>query len=178
MADLTPKQQRFVDEYLADLNATQAAIRAGYSPKTASQQSARLLGNVKVQQAVAEGQKAIRNKLDVSAERVILELARIAFADMRKAARWGDAVVLVPSDEIDDDTAAAVAEVTQTAHGPKVKLFDKRSALVDLGRHLGMFTDKVDVTTGGEPIREHSDRDIAKAVLLLFEKVGKEGGAE
>lgn len=169
-AELTPKQHRFVEEFLIDLNATQAAIRAGYSEKTAQQQGARLLSNVVVAEAVAEGQRALRDKSGVTAERVILELARIGFADIRKAVRWDDAVVPVPSHEIDDDTAAAIAEVSLTASGPKVKLFDKRAALVDLGKHLGLFTDRVDVTTGGEPLREFTDMDRAKAILAVVRK--------
>ena len=62
-------------------------------------------------------------------------------------------VELVPSDEIDDDTAAAVSEVSLTETGIKIKLHDKRGALVDLGKHLGLFVDKVDHTSAGQPIR-------------------------
>ena len=82
MAKLTDKQQRFVDEYLIDLNATQAAIRAGYSAKTADQQGSRMLANVKVKQAVAEKQAQRSKRTGVNQDRVVLELAKVAFAKM------------------------------------------------------------------------------------------------
>lgn len=157
---LTAKQQRFVDEYLIDLNATQAAIRAGYSPKTADQQASRLLTNVKVRAYLAERQGDRGRRLEISQDMVLRELAKIGFSDIRKVVRWGETMVrmadaddegaedmvpyhglaLIDSTEIDDDTAAAIAEVSQGRDGLKVKLHDKKGALVDIGRHLGMFT--------------------------------------
>lgn len=71
MSELTPKQAMFVREYLVDLNGTQAAIRAGYSEKTANEQASRLLANVSVREAVAEGSKARAAKVDISAEYVL-----------------------------------------------------------------------------------------------------------
>lgn len=82
MAKLTEKQQRFVDEYLIDLNATQAAIRAGYSAKTADVQGSRMLGNVKVQQAISEAMAERSKRTGVNQDRVVLELAKIAFVKM------------------------------------------------------------------------------------------------
>ncbi len=156
---LTAKQQRFVDEYLIDLNATQAAIRAGYSKKTAQVQSARLLSNVMVSAAVAKGMKSRSTRTGITQDMVLRELAKIGFSDIRKVVRWGETMVrmvdgeeecaedmvpyhglaLIDSTEIDDDTAAAIAEVSQGRDGLKVKLHDKKGALVDIGRHLGMF---------------------------------------
>ena len=78
MAKLTEKQQRFVDEYLIDLNATQAAIRAGYSAKTADVQGSRMLGNVKVQQAISEAMAERSKRTGINQDRVVLELAKIA----------------------------------------------------------------------------------------------------
>ncbi|KAF4559206.1 terminase small subunit [Pseudomonas sp. CES] len=156
---LTAKQQRFVDEYLIDLNATQAAIRAGYSKKTAQVQSARLLSNVMVSAAVAKGMESRATRTGITQDMVLRELAKIGFSDIRKVVRWGETMVrmadaddegaedmvpyhglaLIDSTEIDDDTAAAIAEVSQGRDGLKVKLHDKKGALVDIGRHLGMF---------------------------------------
>lgn len=82
MAKLTEKQQRFVDEYLIDLNATQAAVRAGYSAKTAESQGSRMLRNVKVQQAIAEEMAERSKRTGINQDRVVLELARIAFVRM------------------------------------------------------------------------------------------------
>lgn len=156
---LTPKQQRFVDEYLIDLNATQAAIRAGYSKKTADQQASRLLTNVKVSRYLAERRQALQGRIEITQDMVLLELAKIGFSDIRKVVRWGETQVrmvdgeddgpedmvpyhglaLIDSTEIDDSTAGAIAEVSQGKDGLKVKLHDKKGALVDIGRHLGMF---------------------------------------
>lgn len=156
---LTAKQQRFVDEYLKDLNATQAAIRAGYSKKTADQQASRLLTNVKVREYLAERQDDRSKRTEITQDMVLRELAKIGFSDIRKVVRWGETQVrmvdgeddgpedmvpyhglaLIDSAEVDDATAAAIAEVSQSRDGLKVKLHDKKGALVDIGRHLGMF---------------------------------------
>lgn len=82
---LTPKQQRFVAEYLKDLNATQAAIRSGYSAKTAEQIGSRLLRNVQVRSAVDAGQAKLAGKLEITAEKVMRDLE-----DMRRAALSAD----------------------------------------------------------------------------------------
>lgn len=157
---LTPKQRRFVDEYLIDLNATQAAIRAKYSKNTANEQGARLLANVSVQAAIAERMKDREKRTEITQDKVLRELAKIGFSDIRKVVRWGETEVrmveaddgddlvpyhglaLVDSAEVDDDTAAAISEVSQGRDGLKVKFHDKKGALVEIARHLGMFTAK------------------------------------
>ncbi|MFA7327353.1 MAG: terminase small subunit [Candidatus Kapaibacterium sp.] len=159
---LTPRQARFVGEYLIDLNATQAAIRAGYSAKTAEQQGPRLLGNVGVSAAIEAAVKDREKRTEITQDKVLRELAKIGFADIRKVVRWGatelrvsgadeagatevhHGLALVGADEIDDETAAAISEISEGRDGLKVKLHDKRAALVDIGRHLGMFKDKIE----------------------------------
>ena len=156
---LTAKQQRFVDEYLIDLNATQAATRAGYSKKTANEQGSRLLANVSVGAAITQRMNARSGRVEITQDMVLRELAKIGFSDIRKVVRWGETQVrmvdgeddgpedmvpyhglaLIDSAEVDDATAAAIAEVSQSRDGLKVKLHDKKGALVDIGRHLGMF---------------------------------------
>jgi phage terminase small subunit len=148
---LTTKQQRFVEEYLVDHNATQAAIRAGYSERTACEQASRLLANVKVKAALREAVKKQSERTQITADRVIQELARIGFADSRKVFEWGpEGVKVRPSKDLDDETAAAVAEVSETrtdAGGTiRVKLADKVAALTLLGKHFGAFTDKTEIT--------------------------------
>ncbi len=199
--ELTPKQRAFVREYLIDLNATQAAIRAGYAEVSASAEGSRLLGNVKVAAAVEAAMKSRAERTDITADRVLKELAKIGFADIRKAVKWQSAMIteednpdggdiaviktvvtntvqMVASDELDDETAAAIAEVSQNATGGvKIKLHDKRAALVDIGRHLGMFKDRVEHTgKDGGPIemREVSDLDRAKAMAFLASKAKRE----
>lgn len=100
MADLNPKQEAFVREYLVDLNGKQAAIRAGYSPKTAEVQASRLLSHVKVQEAIAAGKQAIAERTGITLERVLEEYARIAFADIRDVMEWGDTVMVPCSPEV------------------------------------------------------------------------------
>ena len=144
MKMLTPKQQRFVEEYLVDLNATQAAIRAGYSEKTAQEIGAQNLSKLMVATAIAEAQAARSERTEITQDRVLLEYARIAFSDMRTFAKWGpDGVSLIESDQLPEDAALCVAEVTETTtkHGGsiKFKLHDKRAALDSLAKHLGMF---------------------------------------
>lgn len=153
---LTPKQEAFVQEYLIDLNATQAAIRAGYSEKTAEQQASRLLSNVKVAVKVKEAQEERAQRTEITQDMVLRELAKIGFSDIRNVAAWGSTPVieddgvmtypveLVNSSEIDDNTAAAISEVSLTAQGVKVKMIDKKGALDSIGRHLGMFIDKTE----------------------------------
>jgi phage terminase small subunit len=151
---MTPKQQRFVAEYAVDLNATQAAIRAGYSPHTARVQGSALLTNPDIAAAVAERNGQVITRLEVTTERVLREYARIAFSDMRRFATVtaNGGVNLVPSDQWSDDDAAAVAElgetVTEKGGSVRFKLHSKPQALDALARHLGMFAN-----SDGEPDR-------------------------
>lgn len=163
---MTPKQQRFVDEYLIDLNATQAAIRAGYSVKAAPQEASRLLTNVKVKAAIEAAMAARAERTEITQDTVLQELARIGFSDMRKFATWGpDGVRLVESEDL-DDAARCVAEVSQTVSKEggsiKFKLHDKPGALIQIGKHLGLFAEKVDVTITMSP----EDRQNRLAAIL------------
>lgn len=150
---LTAKQKRFCEEYVIDLNATQAAIRAGYSEKTAKSQGSTLLTNPNVGQHVSRLNEKASSELKVTKERVIEELARIAFADPRKL--YGESGNLKNVVDLDDDTAATVAsmEVSESYEEgevigelKKLKQWDKIKALNLLGKHLGMFVHKVEVT--------------------------------
>lgn len=149
---LTEKQKRFCDEYLVDLNATQAAIRAGYSPKTANEQGARLLANVSVQEAIAKAMAERSRRTGVNQDRVIQELARIAFVNPQDVINPEDASVR--EDAAEDDLACIQSVKVKTMDGAKgtsmereVKLNDKMKALELLGKHLGMFKDKVELDT-------------------------------
>jgi phage terminase small subunit len=155
---MTPKQQLFVNEYLIDLNATQAAIRCGYSAKTAEAQGSRLLRNVKIAAAVEKAMAQRAERTEITADRVLQELAKIGFSDVRKIFTAGGAL-LNPVD-MDDEMAAAVQSVeviTRRKPGDekeveevhKIKLNDKLGALTQIGRHLGMFTDKSEVKHSG-----------------------------
>ena len=156
---LTPKQMRFVDEWLIDFNGKQAAIRAGYSAKTAEVTAAKLLRNVKVQAEIARRQKDLQRRTEVSQERVVKELARVAFADATdyvqvetRTVEKNDGtelsyqtVTLTETAELSADQRAEIAGIKQGANGVEVKLHDKIKALELLGRHIGMFNDKLEV---------------------------------
>ena len=143
---LRPKQQRFVQEYMIDLNGTRAAIRAGYSPRTAASIANENLRKPEIAAAIDAARTEMQVRTEVTADRVIQELAKIAFLDARKLFSADGSLKAVH--ELDDDTAAALVsldvrltesesgEITKTA---RIKLADKRAALVDLGRHLGIF---------------------------------------
>lgn len=150
MAKLTDKQQRFVDEYLIDLNATQAAIRAGYSAKTADQQGSRMLANVKIKQAVAEKQAQRSKRTGVNQDRVVLELAKVAFAKMTDIV---DSNGRIKEDASPDDLACIESikyKESDNEYGGsverEVKIASKLKALELLGKHLGMWSDKFNVT--------------------------------
>lgn len=163
------RHERFAQALAQGKTADEAYTIAGFKPNRGN--ASTLKQKQSIQNRVREilewhetvEQKATERaitKLGVSKERVLAELSKIGFADIRKAVRWGRSPVdtksenaspnglgifpveLVPSEEMDDDTAAAVAEVSLTQTGVKIKMYDKRAALVDIGKHLGMFSGK------------------------------------
>lgn len=149
---LNAGQQRFADEYLVDLNGTQAAIRAGYSPKAAAQQAFVLLRNPKVQAAIQAGREKTASKLEVTRERVLAEYAKLAFVDPR--AFWNEDGTLKQVTELDPDVAATltgfeVDEIGGADGAPsigvtkKIKWSDKRAALDSINRMMGWNQDKL-----------------------------------
>ncbi len=141
---LSPKQRRFVDEYLLDMNATDAAIRAGYSEASAYSHGAFLTRRPNVAAAIEARLAERRARVQVTAERVIAELARIAFADIGKIMDWSsEEATLRPPAEISPDERAAIQEIAvvkrQDGLATRVILHDKERALEALCRHLGLF---------------------------------------
>lgn len=142
---LTLKQERFVAEYLIDGNAKRSAEAAGYSVKTAVRIGSELLAKPAVRAAIDAGQKRTLAKLEVTAERVLQEVARVAFFDIRKIFNADGTLKRVH--ELDDDTAAAVAGIEvveigadgQLTISKKIKASDKGGALDKLMRHLGLY---------------------------------------
>lgn len=150
MAKLTEKQRRFVDEYLIDLNATQAAIRAGYSVKTAREQASQNLTKLNIQQAISEKMAERSKRTGVNQDRIVLELAKIAFVNAADVIDSDDATIKAGATA--DDTAAIQSvkvKVIPTKEGEgverEIRLNDKLKALELLGKHLGMWNDKLDV---------------------------------
>lgn len=150
MAGLTVKQQRFVEEYLIDLNATQAAIRAGYSVKNADKIGPALIGKSRIKQAIDKAMAERSRRTGITQDRVLRELAKIAFVNAADVINMDDATI--KGDANREDTAAIASvrvktipteagEITER----EVKICDKLKALELLGRHLGMFNDKLNV---------------------------------
>ena len=142
MSDLTPKQVLFVDEYLIDLNATQAAIRAGYSENSAKQIGTENLAKPDLQEAIAEAMNERSARMKIDQDRVMQEFARLGLSDMRAFAEWGpDGVTLTTSAELSDDAARCVAEVSETrtkdgGSTVRFKIHPKLPALESLMKHL------------------------------------------
>lgn len=150
---LSPKQQRFVAEYLKDSNATQAAIRAGYSRKTAKSQGARLLTNVDIAQAVTKRVEQV----GITADVVLGELLRIARADIGQA--YGKDGRLLALKDMPEDVRRAISgiDVEEIFEGygderkpvgnlVKLRFWDKPRTLELLGKHLKLFTEKFEHT--------------------------------
>lgn len=166
---LTAKQKRFCDEYLIDLNATQAAIRAGYSEKTAYRTGADNLRKPQIEEYIAKRQKELSRSTEITQERVIKELALIAFSNYAdyahvvekkmKAEVDGALVDVLDEDgkpvmyrtvepvlteELTEEQKRALAVIKKGRDGLEVKSCDKVKALELLGKHLGIFTDKIE----------------------------------
>ncbi len=153
MKKLTEKQKKFCQEYIIDLNATQAAIRAGYSEKTSRTIAAENLAKPNIQNYISDLQKNLQEKTEVTQERVIKELARIAFFDPKKL--YDESGNLKNINELDEDTAAVIAGIDTTTYKnkdnseestKKVKLCCKNSALDKLCKHFGMYKENLHLT--------------------------------
>ena len=179
--ELSPRQERFADEYLVDLNATAAYRRAGYKVRTenaASACAAKLLRNAKVARRIQDAKDRRARRTEITADRVMTEYARIGFADARDYATWGpDGVRLKPSAALDDDAAACVAEVAQTAQGVRFKLHAKEPALRDIAKHLNLLVEQQEIR-GTINVQHHfdlsklSDAELAQLERLLLAAVG------
>lgn len=147
---LTAKQRRFCHEYLIDLNASAAAVRAGYSLRTAKSIGSENLAKPDIQNCITELVDARAEVTDVAAADVVNRLWTIANFDIRKC--FDELGELMPVGSLDDATATAITAYDQTdgerGSTRKVKAVDKIRALELLGRHLGMFTDKVEHSCG------------------------------
>lgn len=171
---MTNAQKRFCDEYLIDLNATRA-YKVAYpnckKDETARANSSRLLTIANIQEYISEKQIEIEKRTEVTQDMVIKELAKIAFLDIRKLYTENGQLKNVA--DIDDDTAGAISslETLEEYDGygddrekigdtQKVKLLDKTKALELLGRHLGIFNDKLDLNVKEKEEKKNAISDI------------------
>lgn len=150
MAKLTPKQQVFVEEYLIDLNATQAAIRAGYSVKNADKIGPALIGKSRIKAAIDKAMAERSRRTGINQDRVLRELAKVAFVNAADVINMDEATLR--GDASREDTAAIASVKVKTIPTEagniterEVKICDKLKALELIGKHLAMFTDKFNV---------------------------------
>ena len=147
---LTLKQKMFIDEYLVDLNATQAAIRAGYSPKTAkdiaSQNLAKLNIRIEIDKKMAERSK----RVGMNADRVLQELGKLAFVKIEDVIDF-ETGRIKPTATSDDLAAIQSIKIKPGEYGTEreIKFYDKKATLELLGKHLGLWTDKQEIEHTG-----------------------------
>src|SRR5262249_54094548 len=153
-ARMTDKQDRFVTEYLIDLNATQAAVRAGYSPKVANREGSRLLSKADIQTAIAAGKAAQLHKADLTAVRGLEEQRRLGLSDI--GALFDEHGKLRPLHTLSTEVRATIASVKITGKNltagdgvqedvVEVKLWDKVRALEALAKHFGLLVERVEL---------------------------------
>jgi phage terminase small subunit len=156
VADLTPRQRRFCEEYVVDLNGAGAARRAGYAKNSAKVEGVRLLANANVQAEVERLMAARSKRTQITADAVVSELGKLAFSNMLDYITiQDDGSYIVDFSMVDRDKGAAMQEVTTETYTEgrgedatpvkrmKFKMADKRGSLELLGRHLGIFNDKL-----------------------------------
>jgi len=138
---LTSKQQAFCEEYLIDLNATQAAIRAGYTARTANNHINQIVVNSGVQAEIARLKAKRAQRTEITADNVVLELAKIGFSNIEDFAKIeGKTVKFTDFKDLTREQLAAVESIGSTEKGKiTLKLHSKISALQDLGKHLGIY---------------------------------------
>jgi phage terminase small subunit len=173
---LDARESRFVSAYLIDLDPRRAAIEAGYAESVANSKSYSWVGNSRVKphvfEAIAEAKAKRSQRTEITQDRVLQELARIGFFDVRRA--FTAEGTIRPLDELDDDTAAAlVVEASQSTDGEgctsytrRIKFADKLRALELIGKHLGMFRDRLEVSG-----------DAQNPLLLLIKRIQTAGSS-
>lgn len=154
--EMSEQMKLYVQELLADpaMNQTQAAIRAGYSPRTAAESAVRLMKRRDIQEEIEKFKAERAVRLAITQDRVLLELARLAFVNPLKVIDAGEGTV---RDDVTEDDAATIASVKvktiPTEDGNiverEVKLTDKKAALELLGKHMGMFKERLEVEIKG-----------------------------
>ena len=194
MAKLTAKQQRFCDEYLIDLNATQAAIRSGYSEKTAMEQGYQLLQKTSVQKYISDRKKVRAERTEITQDMVLKELASIAFSNAADYANVIEKQAMIEvegnmlpmldengnpvmyrtveptlTERLTEEQKKALAVIKKGRDGFEVKPYDKVRALELLGKHLGMWTERVEVESKGKSPYDELSVDELKALAEMCE---------
>jgi len=173
-AEFTAREQRFLAEYPVDLDPKAAAIRAGYPSAKAQEIATRLLRKPAIAAAIERMLAARRQQRCVTADRVIEEYARIAFADLRHFLDWGpNGVTLRPKESLDDWAAGAIAAIEPpgaNGKGGRLRLHDKKAALDALARHLGLFSPQAHAASDEPSIDGRDPREVLRERLLRLVK--------
>jgi len=170
---LSDKQKRFCDHYLISFNATQSAIKAGYSKKTAHSIGSENLIKPEIQKYLQSKKEKIAKKLEISQERTMLEMARISFSSVLNL--YNEDGTFKPIHELDDNTAAAIQSLELNEDGEiiKIKLWDKNKPMEMLGKHFKIYADITPVVVNNTfDIGSLSAEDL-KQLLALKKKAGK-----
>ena len=186
---ITDKMKRFINEYLVDFNATQAAIRAGYSESTAQEQSSQLLARPDIRALIAEGQKAIAERTQTFQDSAVEELKIVGFSDLADflTVKEGGIVEQKSFDQLTKEQTKCIKKIKQTvrtSHSSdgtilhqtatlEIELHDKLKALELLGRHLGMFNDTLRLE-GALPLQIFFDVLPAVSDVIITTGQGKE----
>ena len=173
---MTPRHRRFVEEYLVDLNASQAALRAGYSERCSASVGSQLLKKPEVKEAVETALEARGRSMRVTSARVLLELARIAFADPTRIAEWGPkGLTLRPHDTLTPDDKATIQEIVAFPDGgpTRVRLHDKLRALALLARHMGLLNERTAAIVDGERRGQEITAAAARARAFIYERLAR-----
>ncbi len=163
---LTLKQQRFVEEYFLDPSSLkQAAIRAGIPPKNASTIASGMLKNPKIQEALKELHDIRKYRLGISEDRVLQELSNIAFSNLKDLLQQDSAGdISFDLNKLTPEQSSAITEISRYRGQHKVKLADKLSALIHIGKHIGMFREQI----------EHSGKLSLEQLVMDSMKVSEE----
>ncbi len=175
MAKLTGKQKIFADEYLIDLNATRA-YRTAYpnckKDSSADAAARKLLGNTRIQTYISERMQERQKRTEITQDRVLQELAAIAFARATDYVeiRYNGVnsnVVIKPTTDLTEEQIGAIAGIKEGANGIEIKLNDKERALEMLGRHLGMWNDKINISgevNTNNPYKDLTTEELRKLI--------------
>lgn len=175
---LNDRQKKFANEYLIDFNATQAAIRAGYSKKTAYSIGQRLLKNVEIQKYIQEQKKSSQERLEITRERIVEELAKIGFSNITDYAEIKNGMAIIrDTDDMPQDKIGAIAGLEQGQVGVKLKLNDKIKALELITKMLGYDQAQCDNNTN-RPYEGMTKEELKKALEYTrnrdFKRTGKD----
>jgi phage terminase small subunit len=142
---LSPQQELFVRQYVLDLNATKAALRAGYAKKSARTQGSYLLTKPEIQAAVKVRQERRFEKVDIKTDDVLRLMRKFAFTDLSGVIEVrGNKTYITDTSHLTEDQMACISEIKETAEGIQVKLISREKMIELLGRHMGMFMDKLE----------------------------------